>query len=144
MTAVNMVRRYGDQSWPPNAAITGGQLCIVTSVSGVDTVEVAGANALNVMGVALIDATTDALIASANAAGPIVGWPEADRVTLGCHGIFPVTYAANATAGVLLVAAANGQVTPYTPGTSTFDQIVGRCYATTVSGAVGPAYIGAI
>jgi hypothetical protein len=134
-----MVRRFGELSLPPNAAITGGLLVIGANVSGVDTVEIAGALALNVLGVALIDGTTDALIAATT---PLVAWPEADRVTIGSHGVFPVTYAANATIGQWLVAAANGQVTPYTPGTSTFDQIVGYCLQTTASGAVGNAYIG--
>jgi hypothetical protein len=38
-----------------------------------------------------------------------------------------VQYAATAQFGELLVAAANGAVTPYTSGTSTFDKVVGRC-----------------
>lgn len=141
MTAIQMQRRFPEFSLPPNAAISGGVLVIGAVVSGVDTLEVAGALALNVLGVALIDGTTDALIASTT---PLVAWPEADRITIGAHGIFPVTYTANCTVGTWLVAGAAGAVTPYTAGTSTFDEIVGYCtQSITISaGAVGFAYIG--
>jgi hypothetical protein len=139
VTAINMIRRFGELALPPNAAITGGLLIIGVSVSGVDTAEIAGAGALTVLGVSLIDADTDADIA---AYSPIAAWPAADRLTIGAHGEFPVTYAANCNVGVWLVAAAAGKVTPYTAGTSTFDQIVGYCTQTTTSGNIGAAYIG--
>lgn len=67
--------------------------------------------------------------ADPRATDPATG-PAIYRPTVACIRVPMETkakYAANATLGQLLVAAATGQVTPYTAGTSTHDQIVGRC-----------------
>ena len=101
-----------------------------------DVAYVAGADATDVLGVALVDAAPTTSLSST------LAYPAADRVTIGAHGEFPVTYAASCNVGVPLVAAANGQVAPYTAGTSTFDEIVGYCTQTTAAGNVGRAYIG--
>lgn len=49
------------------------------------------------------------------------------EVAVGYRGVWRLEYAAAAACGDWLVAAADGKVTPYTSGTSTFDQIIGRC-----------------
>lgn len=72
-----------------SATITGGQL---VAVSGVSTVAPAGANALNVVGVAAFDAA--------------VG----DQVTVFGGGVQELTTTGTVTAGDLVVAAANGTV----------------------------------
>lgn len=100
-----------------------------------DVAYVAGANATNVLGVALIDAAPIGSISTTAA------YPASDRVTVGAHGEFPVTYAAAATVGQKLLAAANGQVTPAGAGPPS-DQVVGYCTQSTAAGAVGRAYIG--
>lgn len=104
-----------------------------------DVVYVATANSTVVLGVAMHDALPFGSILGAN---PILAVPINDRLTIGAHGEFLVTYAANATVGQALVAAANGQVTPSTPGTSQPEQIVGYCTQSTSAGNVGRAYIG--
>lgn len=104
-----------------------------------DVAYVAGANATTVLGVALIDAAPY----SPNQATPTAAYPFADRVTIGAHGEFPVTYAAATNIGQSLKAAANGAVTPWVDGIDTdAGTKVGYCTQTTASGAVGRAYIG--
>lgn len=102
-----------------------------------DVAYVAGAAATDVLGVALVDATPYSPLQ----ASPIGAYPNADRVTIGAHGEFPVTYAASAVVGQKLLAAANGQVTPAGAGPPA-DQVVGYCTQTTAAGTVGRAYIG--
>lgn len=134
MSAIAVIRRFGEFSLPPNGPITGGQLVVGAVVGGVDTAEVAGASATNVLGVCLLDCDTQADIS------PTDAFPAADRCTIGAHGEFQVTYAAAANVGDKLVAAANGQVTPST--TASAAEQVGYCTQTTAAGAVGNAYIG--
>lgn len=120
----------GPDSYQVSAQVLGGQL-VVADGSAATTVSVAGANAINVLGVA------------GNDAGPIVsqagnttsyGQPVTDISVLPdyvsvYHGAdMHVTYAASATFGQLLKAAATGQVTPWVDGTDTHPAyIVGRC-----------------
>ena len=137
MSAQSVVTRFAEKSYPVSGPITGGQLVYAAPLSSVDTLYVAGANALNVLGVAITDGNTAANESATDAV------PADQTVTVGTHGEYYVTYAAAATVGQLLVAAAAGAVTPYTAGTSTLDEIVGRCTASTAASAVGPAYIGA-
>ena len=138
MSAQSVVTRFAEHSYPvATGPITGGQLVYAAPLVGVDSLYVAGALALNVLGVALTDGNIAANESATDA------FPANTRVTVGSHGEYLVTYAAAATVGQLLVAAAAGAVTPYIPGTSTLDEIVGRCTASTAAGAVGPAYIGA-
>ena len=60
-----------------------------------------------------------------------------DQVPVALEGVVRVTFASSAAPGDMLVAAANGQVTAYTTGTSTYDQIVGTAMEVVASGAVG-------
>lgn len=136
MPAQTSVRRFGEESYPVSGPITGGQLVYAAAVEGVDTLSVAGAAALNVLGVAITDGDTSA------DESPTDAFPANQRVTVGCHGEYLVTFAAAAGPGEWLIAAASGKVTPYVAGTSTFDEIVGYAKHTTSSGAVGAAYIG--
>lgn len=139
MTAIVEVRHFGRLSLPPNAAIAGGQLVVGVVVSSVDSAAIAGANAKNVLGVCLIDCDTAADIAGVT---PLEAFPAEQLCSVGAHGEYPVTYAVGATIGTPLVAAANGQVSPYVASSSTFDEIIGYCTQTTLTGAVGNAYIG--
>lgn len=96
---------------------------------------VAAAGSVLVAGVALWD--TPAVRASIQ--GPQVG--DEHALDVASYGVFPVTFAAAATRGLSLVAAANGQVTPAaaTPDART---VIGFCAQDAVSaGAVGLAYI---
>lgn len=128
-------------SQPATATGTGVTFTITVVVNPdaetTDVAYVAGSAATNVLGVALIDAAPYTPVQ----ASPVAAFPAADRVTIGAHGEFPVTYAANATIGQKLLAAANGQVTPAGAGPAA-DQVVGYCTQTTAAGTVGRAYIG--
>lgn len=72
-----------------SGTITGGQM---VAVSGVGTVAVAGATALNWLGVAAFDAVSG------------------DQVTIFCDGVQELTASGTVTAGDLVVCAATGQV----------------------------------
>jgi hypothetical protein len=100
-----------------SVAVTGGQLLEPDSTTG--KVKPATAGSAKVLGVAIDDGTPRASV-DFGTHRPEIG------VAYGPCDI-KVKYAANCAWGVLLVAAATGQVTPYTAGTSTHDQIVGRC-----------------
>lgn len=127
MPAVTNLFEHGPITYPVSASTSGGQL--VEAVSG-GTVAPAAAGSVVVLGVAVKNAEpSDAGATSTTAYGADVvdaSWPR-DEVAVAYRGVFRVTYAAAAAFGDLLVAAANGQVTPYTAGTTTFDAIVGRC-----------------
>lgn len=128
-------------SQPATATATGVSVTISVVVNpdatSTDIAYVAGSAATNVLGVALIDAAPY----NPNQSNPTAAFPSADRVTVGAHGEFPVTYAANATIGQKLLAAASGQVTPAGAGPAA-DQVVGYCTQSTAAGQVGRAYIG--
>jgi len=121
------------KSYTSTAVLTGGQL--VMRASGTDLVTPAAALSAICVGVALDDdPATPAFVG-----GPFVG--EGHEVTVIWNAEVPVTYAAAATEGQKLVCAANGQVTPYIPGTNDASLIVGTCEVATASGAVGFAWI---
>lgn len=123
--------RLGPDSYQVSAQVLGGQL-VVPDAGPATTVSVAGAAAINVLGVAGIDAAP-----IVSQAGNTTGYgqsltdisvlPDYTSVYAGpadCH----VTYAANAAFGQLLKAAALGTVTPWVSGTDTNPAtIVGRC-----------------
>lgn len=140
MSAVSQVTKSGPKTFTPAEAILGGQLVEGRANSRIG---VAGAGSAKVLGVALTDAqapealqTTSTIVAGRpvlNAA------PLPTTVAVAYSGEeVPVTYAANASFGDALVAAAAGQVTPAgaTPDART---IVGRCTepAGVTAGAVG-------
>jgi len=120
MSGVHYTLQHGPDTVEVSAAVTGGQLVEVDGTTG--KVKPAGAGAVDVLGVAANDANpagsdTDTNYANARPHVAIYYTPVD----------IPVTYAGAATFGQKLVAAADGEVTPYTAGTSTFDQIVGVC-----------------
>jgi hypothetical protein len=119
-------------SYTPNAVITGGQL--VERVAGTRLVQPAGAGSLIACGVALWDVPA----ARASIQGPQVG--DVNGLAVVRRVVILVTYAAAATEGQKLVAAANGQVTPAgaAPDART---VVGECFDATGLGATGLALI---
>jgi len=121
----------GPANYQVSALVTGGSL-VVADGGGATTISTAGAAAINVLGVAVDDASP--IISQAgNTTG--YGSPLLDISVLRDYtavvsgGVdIHVTYAAAATFGVLLKTAANGQVTPWVSGTDTLPAtIVGRC-----------------
>ena len=131
MSAIPHYQFGGPASYQVSALVIGGQLVAADGASAV-TVSPAGANAINVVGAAIVDASP--IISQA---GTTTGYgaplldisvlPDYTSVVSGGVDI-PVTYAAAATFGVLLKAAAAGQVTPWVSGTDTNPAtIVGRC-----------------
>jgi hypothetical protein len=130
MSGVLPHTKHGPESYQVSVLVKGGQL-VVPDASPATTVSVAGANAINVIGVAGVDAQP-----IPNQAGdttsygqPLVDISVLPDYTPVWHGVdIWVTYAANANFGQLLKAAANGQVTPWVDGTDTDPAtIVGRC-----------------
>jgi hypothetical protein len=142
--------KHGPDSYQVSAAVAGGTLVVADGASAL-TVSTAGANAINVLGVAGNDAApipnqasnTDSLAGGA----PLLDVSVVPDYVAVYHGAdMHVTYAANATFGQLLKAAASGQVTPWVDGTDTHPAyIIGRCTqpggVTTSANAVGRARI---
>lgn len=139
MTAITYRTRFAGLSLPPSAAIAGGQLVVGTQVAGVDSAAIAGALAKNVLGVCLVDCDT---VADVTAVSPAEAFPASELCAVGAHHEYPVTYAVGATIGTPLCAAANGAVQPYVASSFTADELIGYCTQTTLTGAVGNAYIG--
>jgi hypothetical protein len=106
-------------------AVKGGQLVEARAAAKVG---VAGAGSKVVLGVATKDALPDASRESTDSFGfPVYNEVAlSEFVTVGV-GFYPVTYAANASFGEKLKAAAAGKVTPYVEASDTADMIVGYC-----------------
>ena len=117
----------GPANYQVSALVTGGSL-VIADGSSASTVSTAGAAAINVLGVAGHDASP-VVSQAGNTTGygsPLLDVSVLPDYTAVYSGVdIHVTYAAAATFGALLMAAASGQVTPFT-GT-TYSQIVGRC-----------------
>lgn len=125
--------KLGPDNFQVSALVLGGQL-VVPDASPATTVSVAGAGAVNVLGVAGNDASpivsqaafTDQYAGSA----PLVDvsvLPDYTAVYRVPADI-KVTYAAACSFGELLKSAASGQVTPWVSGTDTNPAtIVGKC-----------------
>lgn len=101
----------GPQTCTVLAQVVGGQL--VDGAAG--GVQPSGAGSFVCIGIAL----EDAIPAATSQAPTVPGAPVAvnlapypAQVAVASEGIYPVTYAAAATFGQRLIAAANGQVTP--------------------------------
>lgn len=117
MPGITQVTKTGPKTFTPadNATIVGGQL--VEAVAG-GRIQKAGAGSLAVLGVALGDAIApEDLVTGATTDGagrPVVSSAVLPtNVAVAYGGVeVPVTYAANATFGAKLIAAANGTVTP--------------------------------
>lgn len=130
MTGRPIVRKQGPATFTPadNAAVTGGHL--VEAVAP-DRVQLAGAASVKVLGIAVIDgiAPEDLVLTPTTVNGRSVlntaVLPTKVSVVYGGMEA-PCEYAAAAAFGDLLVAAANGTVTPAgaTPDART---LVGRC-----------------
>lgn len=122
--------QHGPDSYQVSATVYGGTL-VVADGSSAATVSTAGAGAILVLGVAGNDASP--IVSQAgNTTGygdPLVDVSALPDYTAVHHGVdINVTYAAAATFGVLLKAAASGQVTPWVSGTDTnAATIIGRC-----------------
>jgi hypothetical protein len=142
--------RTGPDNYQVSATVLGGQL-VVPDAGPATTVSVAGAAAINVLGVAGIDAApipnqagnVDSLAGN----NPLLDISVVPDYTSVYHGVdIHVTYAANAAFGQLLKSAAAGTVTPWVSGTDTLPAtIVGRCTqpggVTISANAVGRARI---
>lgn len=122
--------KSGPDSYQVSAAVVGGTL-VVADGSSATTVSTAGANAINVLGVAGNDASPVVSQAgnTTSYGAPIVDASFLDDYVAVHHGCdINVTYAAAATFGQLLKSAASGQVTPWVDGTDTHPAyIIGRC-----------------
>lgn len=117
MPSIPMRTQGGPQSYDVAEAITGGQLVEGRANS---TVGKAAAGSTKVLGVALNDAVTAASINTGVVNGVLNAAPAETRVVVAKSGVeVPVTYAADATFGQRLKAAANGTVTPFVSGTDT-------------------------
>ncbi len=149
MPGITVVYKHGERTFTPadNAEIVGGQ--VVEAVSG-GRIQKAGAGSIVTLGVALNDAIApeDLVTASTtDAAGrPVVSAAVLPTtVTVVCGKDVPVTYAANATFGQRLKAAANGTVTPVTSTTEDARAVIGYCSepagVTVSTNAVGLAHI---
>lgn len=121
MTGVIPNYRQGPTSWQvcgyngvgTPTTITGGQL-VHPNAGQPSMVEPCTAGALNFLGVAANDAAAPRT--SQDAQNPAVISQQPDIVAVHYGVDIDVTYAQNAGAGDLLIAAANGQVTPYLTG----------------------------
>lgn len=101
----------GPNTYKVGAAVKGGQLIVPHATAG--TVGPAGADALNVLGVAEIDAKpyTNPVSTDADGFEVINTSPLPEQTTAG-WGRYVVTYTADATFGQALKAGAAGAVTP--------------------------------
>jgi hypothetical protein len=122
-----------------NATIVGGML--VESDGGTPAlIRPAGAGSAVVIGVATNDSVGTAVSQVPTVPGadsPVVNVSIIDQYNaVATKGVWRLTYAAAATFGARLKAAANGQVTPWVSGTDNPELIVGVCYESAgVSGA---------
>lgn len=137
MSGVPIVFKSGPKTYTPadNSVITGGDV-VIAATGG--RCAVAGAAALNVVGIALNDAIAPEDVVTAPTGTPPVlfaGRQETKvAVAYGGMEVDGVTYAADASEGDALVAAANGDVTPFTGFSATagnanvdFRLIIGWC-----------------
>lgn len=142
MTGVNPRFKHGPVTYDVNVAVKGGQLVEPDGTTG--KVKPATAGSAKVLGASYTDGKPETNPVGTDADGfPIVnvnGLPS--QVTVDDNCWIQVTYAANAAFGDMLIAAANGQVTPAgaTPDART---LVGYCAepAGVTAGAKGLARI---
>ncbi len=133
MSGVQPRYQNGPRTYPVAAVIVGGQL-VIPDATNKYNVNVAGAAATNVIGVALEDAAPAGTDPTTDVAAREVITPVACSVQV------LVTYAAISATGDRLKAAANGQVTPMILGTDAPH----LCVGTNVdpSGSVAAAAVG--
>ncbi len=129
MSGVPIVFKQGPKTYTPadNSVITGGDV-VVAAAGG--RCAVAGAAAVNVVGIALNDAIAPEDVVTAPSGTPpvLAAVPQVTKVAVAYGGmeVDGVTFTADAAEGVALVAAANGDVSPAgaTPDART---IIGWC-----------------
>jgi len=108
-----VVPRYetGPVTYEVAETVKGG---LLVEARGSSLVGVAGAASIKVLGVAMQDGLTDASRSSTDALGyPVYNTVDIDKYIAVGVGYFKVKYAANASFGAKLIAAADGEVTPY-------------------------------
>jgi hypothetical protein len=137
----------GPITYKVKATVHGGRL-VEAAAADADggVVQEAGAGSVLVLGVATKDARKAVSPTSTDTFGnPITDVTQVtDEVAVGKGGVYPVTYAANASFGQKLIAAANGTVTPAgaTPDART---VIGECReplnVVIATNPVGLAYI---
>ena len=130
MTGVNPRFKHGPITYEVNAPVKGGQVVEPDGTTG--KIKPATAGSAKVLGVALTDAKPDGPTTSTDADGfPVTVVPTLTKETVVEDNAWipGVTYAAAATFGAALKAAANGQVTPWVSGTDAADLIIGYCAA---------------
>lgn len=135
MPGTRRVMQLGPETMTVSAAVIGGRL-VEADTANPGFVKHAGAGSVLVAGVAM----TDGQPAGSAPTNPLnLAWARPDVAVAYGPADVDVTFAAAANYMQHLIAAAGGQVTPYIAGTSTYDQIVGRCAtpAGVASGAVG-------
>ena len=129
MSGVAVVFKQGPKTYTPadNTVVKGGD--VVAAGTGGRCV-VAGAAAVNVLGIALNDAIApeDVVTAATGTPPTLAAVPQVTKVAVAYGGqeVDGVTFTADAAEGVALVAAANGDVSPAgaTPDART---IIGWC-----------------
>lgn len=102
--------------------IIGGRLVEVKSDG---TIKHTTANTKKCVGVAIDDARPldGQSVDGYNVTAAIIR----SETAVGYRGVWRLEFSAAADCGDLLVADADGKVTPYTSGTTTFDQVIGMC-----------------
>lgn len=124
MSGIAVRRKHGPRSHEVAEAIVGGQLVEGRASSKVG---VAGAGSKKVLGVAIADAVPASAFNPAPVNGVLNAAPLPNRVGLASRGDeVPVKYAATATFGQKLKAAAAGTVTPFVDGDDA-QLLVGKC-----------------
>lgn len=119
----------GPITYKVKATVRGGRL-VEAAAADADggVIQEAAAGSVLVLGIATKDARKAVAATTLDGFGnPITDVTQVtDEVAVGKGGVYPVTYAANASFGAKLIAAANGTVTPAgaTPDART---IVGEC-----------------
>ena len=130
-----IVPRYqeGPVTFPVGTAVTAGML-VETNGASPAALQPASAGSKLVIGVA----TLDAVPAATSQTPTVPGWsgpsinvsPLPPYTSVATEGVWQLTFAANASFGARLKAAAGGQVTPWVDGTDDPAMVVGVCYET--------------
>lgn len=129
MSGVAIVLKEGPKTYTPadNSTIKGGDVVVAAAGS---RIAVAGAAAVNVLGIALNDGIAPEDVTSAASGDPLtlVAVPANTKVAVAYGGmeVSGVTFTADCAEGLALVAAANGDVSPAgaTPDART---VIGWC-----------------
>lgn len=130
MSGVAQYRKSGPRTFTPGAAIRGGRVVEPHATPG--RIQEAAAGSFKTLGVALTDAIAPEAVVNAPVMGadgrPVTAMYSAPTtVAVADSGIeVKVTYAANASFGDRLIAAANGTVTPAGAAPDA-RAIVGKC-----------------